>query len=200
MALITCPECRKKISETASSCPKCGRTLTAAEAAEIKKAEQRLQTGVAIGCITVVVIFVLIIAFSSSSSQKTEPTTPSSRKILGTTGIQYQIVQESPITNGGYLRTIVIDPKHRNFKNMKTLGDTLRKDTASDRNAIVFVYDDARAAAMQRDAANDKLSGADGAFYDQHSIGNYTRNINTGYHTLEIFLDGLNGTVTEINY
>ena len=37
MARIRCPECRKKISETADSCPKCGYKLTPEEAEEIKR-------------------------------------------------------------------------------------------------------------------------------------------------------------------
>ena len=40
MALITCPECRNKISETAKSCPKCGFALTPERAHEIKRTER----------------------------------------------------------------------------------------------------------------------------------------------------------------
>ena len=37
MALIMCQECKKMISETASSCPNCGYQLTPEIIAEIKK-------------------------------------------------------------------------------------------------------------------------------------------------------------------
>jgi hypothetical protein len=80
MALITCPECGEKISEKAGACPKCGYKFTPAETAKIKKAEQRLHTGCAIGCLAIVIIFAVIIAFSSSGLQKTEPTMSGSRK------------------------------------------------------------------------------------------------------------------------
>ena len=41
MALITCPECKKKISDTADSCPSCGYKLTSEKIADIKKEEQQ---------------------------------------------------------------------------------------------------------------------------------------------------------------
>ena len=37
MARIPCPECKKQISDTAESCPKCGHKLTSEEVAKIKK-------------------------------------------------------------------------------------------------------------------------------------------------------------------
>ena len=36
MALIPCPECKKRISETAESCPKCGYELTPEKVEEVK--------------------------------------------------------------------------------------------------------------------------------------------------------------------
>ena len=39
MALIGCPECARRISEYAESCPNCGYILELGEADEIKKAE-----------------------------------------------------------------------------------------------------------------------------------------------------------------
>jgi hypothetical protein len=42
MAMITCPECKKKISETADSCPNCGYKLTPEKIAEVKKKEQQV--------------------------------------------------------------------------------------------------------------------------------------------------------------
>jgi len=65
MAMITCPECRKKISETADNCPNCGYQLTPEEIAEIKKKEQKLQKGCGIGCLSVVVIFVILYIIGS---------------------------------------------------------------------------------------------------------------------------------------
>jgi hypothetical protein len=41
MALITCPECKKQMSETALSCPNCGFPLTSEKVAEIKEKYER---------------------------------------------------------------------------------------------------------------------------------------------------------------
>ena len=64
MAMITCPECKKKISETADSCPNCGYQ----KIAEIKKKEQQALKGCGIGCLSVIVIFVVIYMIGSFSS------------------------------------------------------------------------------------------------------------------------------------
>lgn len=70
MALITCPECKKQISDSASSCPNCGYQLTVEKIGAIKKAEQQTQKGCAIGCLSIFAIFFvlfLIGLFSSGS-------------------------------------------------------------------------------------------------------------------------------------
>ena len=78
MALITCPECKKKISDTTNSCPKCGYKLTPEKVAEIKKKEQQAQKGCGIGCLAVIIIMALyMIGSFSSDSKKTEPSTSS---------------------------------------------------------------------------------------------------------------------------
>ena len=68
MAMITCPECKKKISETADSCPKCGYQLTPEKIAETKKKEQQALKGCGIGCLSVIVIFVVFYMIGSFSS------------------------------------------------------------------------------------------------------------------------------------
>ena len=74
MAMITCPDCKRQISENADSCPKCGYQLTTEKIAEIKKKQQRVKKGCGIGCLSVIVIFVIlgiIGSFSSDSTKKT---------------------------------------------------------------------------------------------------------------------------------
>lgn len=78
MALIACPECKKKISDTAGSCPNCGYQLTPDKLAEIKKKEQQAQKNLGIGCLSIIVIvFViyLIGSFSSDSGKTSAPKT-----------------------------------------------------------------------------------------------------------------------------
>jgi len=68
MALITCPECKKKISDNADSCPNCGYQLTPEKLAEIKKKEQQAQRYAGIGCLAVIGIFVILYMIGSFSS------------------------------------------------------------------------------------------------------------------------------------
>ena len=74
MALITCPECKKKVSETVNSCPNCGYQFKAEETAEIKKKEQQQQKYLGIGCLFAIFILIIIwqVYFSSDNS-KTPP-------------------------------------------------------------------------------------------------------------------------------
>ena len=81
MALIACPECKKKISDSAGNCPNCGYQLTPEKIAEIKKKEQQIQKGCGIGCLSVIAIFFvlyLIGSFSSSDSPSNNRSSTSS--------------------------------------------------------------------------------------------------------------------------
>jgi hypothetical protein len=78
MALIACPECKNKISETAGNCPKCGYQLTPEKIAEIKKTEQQAQKAGAIGCFSIIAIFFVLYLIGSFSSN--DATAPSAHK------------------------------------------------------------------------------------------------------------------------
>jgi hypothetical protein len=80
MAMITCPECKKKVSETADSCPSCGYQLTPEKIAEIKKKEQKVQKGCGIGCLSVIVIFVILYMIGSFSTDTTKSTAPKTKE------------------------------------------------------------------------------------------------------------------------
>lgn len=86
MALIQCPECKKKISENAAKCPNCGYVLTPEKIAEIKAQEEKVKKGCGIGCLSIVVIFFvfyLIGSFSSSDSSKSNGSNASgSREVV----------------------------------------------------------------------------------------------------------------------
>lgn len=53
MALITCPECNKQISDTSNACPNCGYDLKAAKRAKAVK-------GCGIGCLAIIAIGLII--------------------------------------------------------------------------------------------------------------------------------------------
>ena len=82
MARISCPECKRQISETAEACPKCGYKLTPEEAAEVKKKEKDTQKAIAIGCLVVFLFPVLIVMCSqlSPKSSKVSHPTPTYRQ------------------------------------------------------------------------------------------------------------------------
>jgi uncharacterized membrane protein YvbJ len=91
MALIVCPECKKKVSETASNCPKCGYQLTPEKISEIKKNEQQAKK-VAIGCLSVIgillIILFLIVSISLDSLQEIKTIAPRTQEKSGSSGVE----------------------------------------------------------------------------------------------------------------
>ncbi len=134
----------------------------------------------------------------SSVKALPNPNTAKSENALPT--ISYRVIEEWRIPNGGYGRIIVIDPIHRNEKHLRMLGDQLRADTKKDRNAFIWVYDDEKAARMRKAALGERLNKKDLEHHDKHMIGDYARNANTGFHTLIIRLEGLDGPPLEVKY
>ena len=60
--LIQCPDCRQQISEKATSCPKCGRPVSAVDRAEARVAAERtrmITTGCGIACVAAFLLLVL---------------------------------------------------------------------------------------------------------------------------------------------
>ena len=72
MPLISCPECKKKISDTVGNCPKCGYLLTPEMVTEIRKKEQQVQKGCGIGCLLLIVLF-FVVPWLSSLGEKSTP-------------------------------------------------------------------------------------------------------------------------------
>lgn len=57
MALTTCPECKKEISDTAAACPNCGYDLKASKTkSEEAKASKTVAKGCGTGCLVIVLI------------------------------------------------------------------------------------------------------------------------------------------------
>ncbi len=114
--------------------------------------------------------------------------------------VDYTIIDQWPIPNGGWGKVIVIDSVHANDGDLRALGDELRFDTQADRNAFIFVYSDKRAALIRQIVLRDRASNKDLRFYDAHFVGSYTRNINTGVHEFVITPNGLNGRQIKVTY
>ncbi|MEW6595673.1 MAG: zinc ribbon domain-containing protein [Thermodesulfobacteriota bacterium] len=76
MALITCPECGKQISESAGNCPNCGYQLTAEVVAATKEKAQQEQKTSWIGCLSILAVFVVSFALVSNCSDSSKPAAP----------------------------------------------------------------------------------------------------------------------------
>lgn len=114
-------------------------------------------------------------------------------------GPAYRVVEQWAITNGGFGKTIVV-AANPTEGDLRVLGDTLRRDTRNERNAVVFVYDDDRAAANRLAAISGRLAKAELQHHDRHRVAMYLRNANTGFHELDITLGGLDGPNAKAKY
>ncbi len=64
MALITCPDCNKTISDTAPTCPQCGRVMKSPVAPLKVKGEGCFLQTMNVGCAIVFAIIALIFIFA----------------------------------------------------------------------------------------------------------------------------------------
>jgi hypothetical protein len=78
MALISCPECKKRISDTAASCPGCGFRLTPDVLDQIRKRERKTKGVAGVGCGILVLAFVILpLARTPRSASARAVATPS---------------------------------------------------------------------------------------------------------------------------
>ena len=95
---------------------------------------------------------------------------------------------------------IVIDSAHATEADLRALGEQLKFDTRADRNAFIGVFSATKAVAMRQAAIGDRLSKQDAKFYDDHLVGSYIRNINTGYNVFTLTPQGLSGRQIDVQY
>lgn len=100
------------------------------------------------------------------------------------------------------IRVIFVEPACDDLESMKALGDKLRTDFSAESIIIAMIFDDLRAAKMYDRMldAGGSLGAEEDRFYDKHNIGNYSKNLNTGFHQYIITLQGADGHQVEINY
>ncbi len=102
--------------------------------------------------------------------------------------MSYQVVETWTMPGGGPGESIVVPESYLNDDDAVLLGAQLQRDTTGARNAVVFIFTERRAAELRRFLIN--ASAEDQAFYQQHYAGQYTRNVDAGYHKLEMCYDG----------
>lgn len=106
--------------------------------------------------------------------------------------IPYEIVDSWAIPNGGYGKVVVISPANSNEADLLILGEKLKSDTKSDRNAFIDIFSDRQAALLRDKVLADNSTKAESDLYDTHFIASYSRNANTGHHELTLHLGGVN--------
>lgn len=98
MALIKCADCGKEVSDSAPTCPGCGKPI---------KPQRKQTSGCAMGCLAIIVFGVLITALVSTTmppgSSSSKPVPRPTPKVLSP---QEKRLGEIPITcSGTYLKT-----------------------------------------------------------------------------------------------
>lgn len=206
-----CPYCSEEILADAKKCKHCGEYLDESlkEKAQSKntKVENVSKKPLNRGCLVIVAIAIVVILVvyikdnitniftrQSTVSELSESSSIKQPEKF----IPYEIVREWQVPNGGFGKVIFISPQYRNEQDLRMLGLNLRYDTRNDRNAFIDVFDNKKVADLSKNISN--LSEKEGAFFDQHKIGQYTKNTNTGYHRFEIWVNGLNSEYIIVDY
>lgn len=114
--------------------------------------------------------------------------------------LTYRVVAQRPITNGGYSRTIVVNKAGPSESELRALGEKLKKDTKADRNAIVWAYDDERAARNRNAALAETLSKKETKHHDRHYVAIYMRIASSGHHEYQYYPKGFDGPDFRVNY
>src|SRR4029077_13077045 len=148
------------------------------------------------GCAVLLVIGLLMVTCAGcatmmmhQAANRSGPETARQHKIAVTRRIAYSVVRPMGYHQRWVRKGFVVSPKNRNEADLRALGDTLRWDIRGDRNAFVYIFDNTRAAKRHNFS-----------FCGRHYLGQYNRNINTGYHRLDIQLNDCNGNVVLVNY
>jgi len=145
-----------------------------------------------------VAFFVLFGVTSDTNKTKTGQPLPNTESATPTQvkTIDYEVIKTWEIPNGGFGKVVVISPENFNETDIALLGEKLKSDTKKDRNAFIFIYNDKKAAEMRDrlSSTTNPLTKEEEEYYDIHYVGEYSRNINSGYHQLTIYFDGVMGS------
>lgn len=81
MALVNCPECRKKISSETKSCPNCGAPVDLNKIAKIQEDQKKTATGCGIAIIAFIILVVLYNQYDNSTTDVNAVAAPPSIEI-----------------------------------------------------------------------------------------------------------------------
>ncbi len=119
MALIVCPECKKKISDSVENCPNCGYTLTPEKIAEIKKKKQKTKKGCFLVIIIIFVLFIIGIIFQPSSDSLNGGRASASSEVVENSAWDGSVSQVK-----SWLKDNLKDPRSLEFINWSPVSKT----------------------------------------------------------------------------
>ena len=117
-----------------------------------------------------------------------------------TPALSYWLVEEWTIPAGGFVRTAVVTKANPTESELRSVGEMLRKDTKGDKNAFIYVYDDARAALNRRRTLSETLTQREMQHHNRHRVGIYIRNRKTRADEFQITPSGLDGPEIVVRY
>jgi len=112
--------------------------------------------------------------------------------------IDYKIIEQWDIPNGGKGKIIAIDSNQNSIEKLKKIGERLNYEAKDDRHAMIFLFNDEKAGLLYHRLSN--LTKKEESFYDKHFVAVYNKNINTGFNQFQITKDGLDGQSIVVKY
>lgn len=144
MALIKCPECNKKISETVNRCPKCGYQFEQNETAHIKKDMKKSAERSRLFWVLVIIIFFgfpyVMKSFDSLKSANSNSSVPAKNNdVIDINENNYTIIKKT--TSGGIKSSIDIRLKKKVSANiLKKIAMELRNTTSKKTKNLFVTY------------------------------------------------------------
>src|SRR5262245_43741611 len=117
-----------------------------------------------------------------------------------TSSLSYTIVEEWHARTGGVGRTILVNKVKPTESELRSLGEKLKQDAKGNAFVFITVYDDERAARIGRRVSSEWLKQPEKQHHDQHRVGLYVHNGETGADDFLITPDGADGPETVVHY
>lgn len=185
-----CKHCKEPVAKGATKCPHCQSDLR--------------NFFVRHPVITIFLLAILVptIIAALGENRKTASTpNPIVQTPVDTSNIKYEVISTWDIANGGTGKEILIPASYVNDKDMTVLGEKLRSDFVNEPNNFIWIFTDKKLSALRAKMMKADLSKSDQDFYDEHYVGQYNKNINSGMNKFVIYFDGVSGSNQKtINY
>lgn len=130
-----------------------------------------------------------------------EDTISTKKAIEQSNRIKYEVVKRWSVPSGGSGKLVLVSPSLFNEKDLTALGKKLKSDAGAENFSIVFVYDNRDAINLYNQYTKMQTSAKEDDFYEKHLIAQYSKNMNTGHHEFNIYMNGYgSGNFKTIKY